>query len=191
MKIKNLLLITGNQGKAEEFKALLNIPELKISYLPLPLAEIQSLDIEEVGRHKTSEVFNFKEKIDGYDAVMTDDTGMTLDALNGLPGPLIKWFLKSIGEDGLVDLVKGKSAATTVTCLLTLGLTRNQDLVQFRGDIKGKIVPARGDLGFGWDTIFQPNGSELTYGEMSADQKNRISHRTLAVKKLRDWISTV
>lgn len=85
MKIESLLLITGNEGKAKEFEALLNLPNLHVSFLPLPLVEIQSLDIGEVGRYKTKEALRFKDKIKNYDAVLTDDTGLTLKAKEGLP----------------------------------------------------------------------------------------------------------
>ncbi len=188
MKLKKLLMITGNPGKAEEFEKLLDIEHFSVDHKPLDLLEIQSLDIEKIGYHKTLGVFDYVDEIEGYDAVLTDDTGLTCHALNNLPGPFIKWFLNSIGTDGILDLIKGKDNRTTATCLLTLGMVKERTVFQFKGDVRGKLIEARGDNGFGWDKIFLPDEQLLTYAELDSDMKNKISHRALAVKKLRKWL---
>lgn len=188
MKINSLLLITGNPGKLEEFKTLLDIPDFKLNYQSLEVPEIQSLDIREIGQFKTKAVFGAIEEFQDYDAVITDDTGLSCQVLNGLPGPLIKWFLKSIGRDGILELVNNKDNTTTATCLLTLGIIKTKEIIHFQGDIKGKLVSAQGNHGFGWDQIFLPNGFEKTYGEMDANQKNTISHRAVAVQKFKNWL---
>jgi len=188
MKINSLLLITGNAGKLEEFKMLLNIPGFKMNYKSLDVPEIQSLDIGEIGHFKTNAVFECVQEINDYDAVITDDTSLSCMILNGLPGPLIKWFLKAIGREGILDLVKNKDNTTTATCLLTLGLLNNREILQFQGDVKGQLVSPQGNSGFGWDQIFLPDGFNKTYGEMDPDQKNAISHRAIAVQKFREWL---
>ena len=188
MKINSLLLITGNVGKLEEFKALLDIPGFKMNYKSLDVPEIQSLDIGEIGQFKTNAVFDCIQEIKNYDAVITDDTGLSCLTLNGLPGPLIKWFLQSIGRDGILELVKNKDNTTTATCLLSLGILKNHQIIQFQGDVKGKLVASQGDRGFGWDQIFLPDGFDKTYGEMDPDQKNAISHRAVAVQKFKEWL---
>ena len=188
MKINSLLLITGNAGKLEEFKTLLNISKFKINYQSLDVLEIQSLDIREIGLFKTNAVFDAIQENQDYDAVITDDTSLSCKTLNGLPGPLIKWFLKTIGREGILELVKNKDNTTTATCLLTLGIIKTRKIIQFQGDVKGKLVSPQGNQGFGWDQIFLPDGFEKTYGEMDADQKNRISHRAVAVQKFKKWL---
>ncbi len=190
MKLTNILLITGNVGKLEEFNKLLDIPGVKIEYKSLDVTEIQSLDIKEIGYLKTKSVFDYSQEINSYDAVITDDTALTCQTLNGLPGPLIKWFLKSIGREGILEMVKNKDNTTIATCLLTLGIVKNNQIIQFQGDVKGKLVSPQGpgSSGFGWDQIFLPDGHNITYGEMEPDQKNAISHRSLAVQKFREWL---
>ena len=180
-------MITGNQGKAEEFQSLLAIPELDFRFLPLPLPEIQSDDIAEIGKYKTQEVFKFDKEIQSYDAVMTDDTGLALKALNGLPGPLIKWFLKALSIEGLYNLADQNNSAIA-TCLLTVGFVGTAEIIQFRGDVEGRLVAPRGTRGFGWDPIFLPIGQSKTYGELSSVDKNKMSHRALAVNAFRNWI---
>jgi len=188
MKIKRILVITGNAGKMEEIKTLIGLEAMEFGYQSLDLPEIQSLDIREIGQFKTKMALTHNRLIESYDAVLTDDTALSCAALNGLPGPLIKWFLDRLGQDGLVELIKGKEDGASVSCLISLGIIKTQEIIQFEGAVTGKLVQAKGSYGFGWDPVFMPDGSVLTYGEMGADEKNKISHRALALQKLRDWL---
>lgn len=188
MKIKRIVVITGNAGKMEEIKTLIGLEAIEFGYQSLDLPEIQSLDIREIGQFKTKMALTHSRLIESYDAVLTDDTALSSDALHGLPGPLIKWFLDRLGQDGLVELIKGKEDGASVSCLISLGIIKTQEIIQFEGAVTGKLVQAKGSYGFGWDPVFMPDGSVLTYGEMGADEKNKISHRALALQKLRDWL---
>jgi non-canonical purine NTP pyrophosphatase (RdgB/HAM1 family) len=181
-------LVTGNQNKAIEFEKLIDIKELRFDSRSFDLIEIQSMSLEEVGFQKTATALEFLKGATEFDAVLTDDTGLFCDGLNGLPGPFIKLFLDTIGTRGLVDMVSDKSLKSKAVCLLTLGIVKTGAIIQFKGEVSGRLVNERGDSGFGWDTIFLPDGYDTTYGEMSLEEKNRISHRTLASKKLRDWV---
>ncbi|MBU2647818.1 non-canonical purine NTP pyrophosphatase [bacterium] len=188
MKIQRIVLITGNAGKMEEFKELIGLDQLQFGYQSLNLPEIQSLDVREIGQFKTREALTKIEELGVFDAVLTDDTSLCADALNGLPGPLIKWFLDRLGAKGLIKLIDDKENGASVTCLLSLGITKNREIIQFEGTVRGKLVSPKGSYGFGWDPVFMPDGSELTYGEMGAAEKNKISHRAVALRKLRDWL---
>ena len=188
MKVKSILLISGNSGKLNEFRSLLNIDTLEFENKSIEIPEIQSMHLEEIGEFKTNAALKLKHEIARFDAIMTDDTALWCDGLNGLPGPFIKWFLKQINVEGLYELLKARDLVSQAVCLLTVGLVKTGELIQFKGEVKGNIVAPRGTFGFGWDRIFQPQGQEITYGEMESDQKNLISHRALAVKKLRSWI---
>ena len=187
-RIQKILLITGNSGKEIEFRNLLGLEDISLSSCDLPIQEIQSLDILEVGKQKTITALSHQSECEGFDAVLTDDTALSLNCLNGLPGPLIKWFLKALTAQGIADLVAGKERTTTATCLLTLGLVGNQELIQFTGETKGTIVTPRGKQGFGWDSIFQPLNSKVTYGELDILEKNKISHRAKAIAELKKWL---
>lgn len=188
MKVKRIVLITGNAGKMEEFKSLIGLEELQFGYQSLDLQEIQSLDIREIGEFKTRMALVEKDLFCEYDAVLTDDTALYCDGLNGLPGPLIKWFLKSLKKEGLVDLLQGRKASGSVSCLLSLGIIETGEIIQFEGKVNGRFVQPRGDYGFGWDPVFMPDGHTITYGEMGPEIKNGISHRAEAVKQFRQWL---
>src|SRR5690606_25105271 len=109
-----------------------------------------------------------------------------IQELNGLPGPLIKWFLHSLGNEGVYELashLKNKKA----TAKTYIGFARSPSDIQFfKGSVEGIIVKPRGQNGFGWDSIFQPNGQKKTFAEMSLIEKIPFSMRRIAVEKFKN-----
>lgn len=174
----NLYFITGNKSKFEEVTAVL--PEVK--QLDLDLPEIQSLDSLEVIAEKLKVAMKSQEG-----EFIVEDNSLVLNGMNGLPGPLIKWFLKSIGNEGLLKLANtfGKEAEAKVIIGYASG---NGNVEYFEGVVKGTIVEPRGNKGFGWDPIFLPAGEIKTYGEMELEEKNRFSSRRIAVEKLKKYL---
>ena len=175
-----IIFVTGNKGKFEEAKQV--IPDLEQQ--DIDLVEIQSIDSKVIITHKLEEA---KKLLKGNLAV--EDNSLYLDCLNGLPRPMIKWFLKSSGNDGLIKIAKSfgnmKARATVV-----IGLSNEDGTTDFfDGLIEGDIVEPRGENGFGWDPIFQPIGWSKTFGEMTLEEKNEISMRKIAFQKLKDYLS--
>mgnify|MGYP000548382432 CR=1 FL=1 len=120
---------------------------------------------------------------------MVEDTSLYLDCLNGLPGPLIKWFLETIGNDGLFRIVdkfgNAKAEAKTI-----IGYAKShEEIYFFEGIVKGQIVSPRGETKFGWDPIFPTEGYSQTFAEMSAEEKNAISQRRRAFERLKSLMS--
>ncbi len=171
----SLYFLTGNKDKLKEVQSILN----DVIALDVDVPEIQSLDAHEIIRAKLAEAQKHH-----TGAFMVEDTSLYFEALNGLPGPLIKWFLKTIGSSGLYKLAVayGNYAAVAKTIVGYSDAERNTYF--FEGMIKGTIVPPRGE-GFGWDPIFQPDGYTKTFGELTREEKNAISMRKIAVEKLR------
>ena len=171
-------LVTGNEEKYNEFKKFL--PSL--DRIDLDLEEIQETDAKKIIEHKLEEA---GKKCQGQ--VMVEDTSLYLDCLNGLPGPLIKWFEKKIGNEGLYWLTRSlnnnKARAKTI-----IGLYDN-DLKFFEGSIEGAIVAPKGDKNFGWDPVFKPRGKKKTFAEMTKEEKGKISMRRKALKKLKKHIN--
>lgn len=171
----NLYFITGNKNKFEEIKAV--IPE--VEQLDIDLPEIQSIDSQEIIEAKLQSAFEHNKG-----AFIVEDNSFTLKGMNGLPGPLIKWFLKSIGNEGIVKLseIFGDEVETKVI----IGYASSINKIQyFEGILEGNIVKPRGNNGFGWDPIFQPKGHNKTFGEMELNEKNEFSMRRIAVEKLK------
>jgi inosine triphosphate pyrophosphatase len=103
-------------------------------------------------------------------------------------GPYIKWFLDKLGPEGLYQMLTGwedKSAYAICTFAYSPG-GENDDVVFFQGKTEGHIVSPRGTREFGWDPCFQPLGYEKTYAELPKEEKNRISHRSLALQQLKE-----
>ncbi len=177
-----LYFITGNKGKFEEAKAILG----EVEQLDIDLPEIQSIESKEIIKAKLEEALAHQEG-----NFIVDDNSFSFNCLGGLPGPLIKWFLKTIGNEGLFNLVNklGDNKAEAKT---TIGYAKNHDEIYFfEGSIKGKIVSPRGEYGFGWDPIFQPDGFEKTFAEMTVEEKSKISMRRIALNKLKDFLEKV
>ena len=161
-------LVTGNPSKLSEARRL--FPDLEAEELDLP--EIQSLDLDEVLRAKGAEAYR---RLDH--PLIVEETGLELPALAGFPGPLVKWMLEAIGAEGIARLAahEGDTRATARCALL---YTDGERELSADGATSGHLVlPARGGHGFGWDPVFRPDRSEHTYGEMSPEEKDAISHR--------------
>lgn len=172
----DLFAITGNKGKFDELASL--IPQ--VQQLDIDLPEIQELDPKKIIEEKLKAA-----SLHHRGRFIVEDTSLYFDGLNGLPGPLVKWFLKSIGNEGLATIARSLSdnAARAVTWL---GYRTIQGEIQyFEGEILGNIVQPRGMNGFGWDKIFQPKGSAKTFAEMSSNEKNIFSMRRIAIEKLK------
>lgn len=175
-----MYLITGNAGKFAEFQAL--IPDLE--QLDIDLEEIQELDPQKIIAHKLAMARQHTEE-----PCIVDDTAIFFSGLQGLPGPLAKWFLKTIGLDGLYQLAVtfNNFHATAQATLGYCSVTGEYHF--FVGQLHGTIVSPRGEHGFGWDAIFQPDGSDKTFAEMTIEEKNHFSHRRLAINKLLEFLN--
>jgi len=184
---KTITFVTGNAKKLEEFIAILgtSFPHKVISQ-KVDLPEYQGTP-EEVVREKCLEAAR---RIQG--PVIVEDTCLCFNALGGLPGPYIKWFLESLGPDGLPRLIADwddKSGAAL--CMFGYSEGKDEEVKVFEGRTEGTIVnPPRGPRNFGWDPIFQPDGYTQTYAELDSGIKNSISHRGRALNKLKDYFET-
>lgn len=144
-----IIFVTGNKGKFAEAQHI--IPELKQNNIDL--VEIQEVDPKVIILQKIIEA---KKSLQGN--LIVEDTSLYLDCLGGLPGPLIKWFMKTIGNDGLVKITESLGSNKAIAKVV-IGYSNEDGSVEyFEGSIDGEIVNSRGENGFGWDSIFQPAG---------------------------------
>jgi XTP/dITP diphosphohydrolase len=125
--------------------------------------------------------------------VFADDTGLEIEALNGLPGVHSARFAgenkdSSANIARALAMLKGKenrkARFRTVIALIFEGKE-----YLFEGIVSGTIIDEkRGEEGFGYDPVFVPDGKELTFAQMSLDEKNKISHRAIAFEKLKEFL---
>lgn len=190
---KRLVFATNNAHKLEEIRAILgNSIEI------LSLADIHChADIPETAdtlegnaRQKSRYVYEHY----GLDC-FADDTGLEVESLGGAPGVYSARYADGQGHDSQANMNKllkemeekndRKAQFRTIISLIEKGEEK-----QFEGIVKGQITrEKRGESGFGYDPIFQPDGYETTFAELGSDIKNRISHRARAVAALCDYLT--
>ena len=125
--------------------------------------------------------------------VFADDTGLEIEALNGLPGVNSARFAGENKDfDANIDKalqMMGSTSNRKARFRTVIALILDDREYLFEGIIKGKIISKRrGKEGFGYDPVFVPQGRDLTFAEMSLEEKNRISHRAKAFMKLRSFL---
>lgn len=171
-----LTLVTGNRHKLREAERILGF---RLACAELELPEIQSLDLIAVLRAKADEAWRRL----GCPLVV-DETGLGLAALDGFPGPLIKWMLAAVGAAGIARTAHalGDPRATARCALL---YRDGEQTIIAEGRTPGRLVAEpRGAGGFGWDPIFLPEGQQKTYAELSPEEKDRVGHRGRAWRHL-------
>ena len=179
---ERLLFVTSNVGKVREVEAILGEP---VEQLDVDVPEIQALDVEVVVRQKALTAFAHAGR-----PVIVEDTGLYLDALRGLPGALVKWFLATIGREGICNLIP-PGADRSAHARTAVAICDGETVEVMTGQVPGVIVPTpTGDGGFGWDPIFQPAGSPRTFAEMNQVEKNVYSMRRKALEHLRDRLNS-
>lgn len=175
-----ITFITGNSAKA---KYLSDYFDIEVDHKKLDLHEIQSLDLKEIVEEKAKVAFKIIKK-----PVLVEDVSLTFKALKKLPGPLIRWFLDTLGNDGLIDILKGKdrTAIAEVAFCYFDGKKSSVFSALKSGSISKK---AKGEMGFGWDPIFIPDGHSKTWAEMGDDEKHETSMRKIALGKLKKYLN--
>ena len=180
MKVNSIIFATGNKDKLREAEDILGI---RVTGTELEVDEIQSLDPVEVAIKKAKDYY----KILGKPLFIEDSTA-TFKALNKLPGPYLKDFYVSLGNEGLARLLDGKVRSAEVSTVLVFIDEFGKEHV-FIGKLNGSIAKKpRGDKGWGWDPVFIPKGSLKTFGEMGEAEKNKYSMRAKALKLFKKWL---
>lgn len=185
-----IVVATTNAHKVEEYKKLLADQDVELkSLLDYPGFP----DVEENGK-----TFAENAAIKALAAckycdvpAFADDSGLEVEALDGRPGVYSSRYADSDPERiaRLLGELEGKeNRRARFVCAISIAI--NGEVIEtFKGEVKGTITAApRGDGGFGYDPVFQPDGYDQTFGELPADVKNKISHRANAFKKAMQFV---
>ena len=186
-----LIIASQNQNKLVEFKKILGD---KINLFSLSDIGLNQEIPENEKTIKKNAMFKAKfVNTQTGKNVFADDTGLEIDSLNGEPGVYsARYSGVERNSDKNIELVLTKlknksnrnSRFKTIISLIIDGKS-----VNFEGVVEGKITEEkRGTNGFGYDPIFQPNGYASTFGEMSLKEKNKISHRSIAINKMVQYL---
>lgn len=189
--MRTLVFATNNKHKLEEVQAMVGD-----RYQLKTLEEIGCLDdIPETGdtfRDNASQKSHYiwdRFTVDCF----SDDSGLEVDSLNGEPGVYSARYSGSRDAEENLQLVLDKmngitNRAARFKCIISLILDGKEHF--FEGVVEGEITEGRsGSAGFGYDPIFRPKGYNLSFAEMPAEEKNKISHRAQAVAQLVDFLN--
>lgn len=177
MKIK---VITSNEGKMREYARSLGALGYEVCKGKVPYDEIQADTLEEVVSH------GLKVLSETEDSFIIDDSGLFINRFDGFPGVYSAYALRTLGNEGLLKLMEGvDDRRASFVCCIGCKLP-GRDAFTVSAACEGHILEERrGSLGFGFDPIFTTDG-ERSFAELDIDDKNRISHRGLAVAALVD-----
>lgn len=195
--MKKIVVASGNLHKIEEISAIFEGEDVIL--VPMREAGFGDEEIEETGdTFEENSLIKAKavmEKL-GFD-VIADDSGLEVEALDGRPGV---YSARYAGENcsymdnnrklvkelsDVEDAMRGAKFVTVITYLFADG-----EKIVARGEVKGKIgYELKGENGFGYDPLFIVDGLGKTYAELSAEEKNKLSHRAKALEILREKLS--
>ncbi len=170
------ILVSGNRGKIAEARLIAG-PDLPAAELDLP--EIQSLDMLEILRGKAAAAWAALRR-----PVMVEEAGLELVALNGFPGPLVKWMLQATGAEGIARVAEALGDPRAIARCQLLYKDGDEEIVA-EGVAEGTLLhPGRGSQGFGWDPIFLSAGETRTFAELDGLEKLAVSHRGRAWREM-------
>ncbi len=176
--VDSFVYVTGNRSKIAQARA---VSPIGFEHADIDLTEIQSLDSRIIVEKKARQAYKQLKK-----PVLVEDVSFEIDELNGLPGPLIKWFLEKIGPSGLCGLVRTNRKATArITYMYFNGTDKHFFEVHSNGMIAEQEL---GENGFGFDKVFIPDGSTKTYAEMTSEEFMKVSLRRKALAQLAVFI---
>ncbi len=181
--MKTIHFVTSNMGKAKEAKALCKEFDIKIQQIRYEYPELQSDDLETIAKYGAECASRALNK-----TVIVEDAGLFIPALRGFPGPYSAYVFKTIGNKGILGLMSDKKNREAYFKSAVGYCEPGEDSITFTGVANGRIArEIRGEHGFGYDPIFLYD--DRTFGELSTEEKNKVSHRCKALKKFVKWIS--
>jgi non-canonical purine NTP pyrophosphatase (RdgB/HAM1 family) len=173
----NVTFITGNQNKANYLSKYLGYP---VNHVKLSLDEIQSTDLNEIVEHKVRQAYELIKK-----PVIVEDVALEFDALGGLPGPFIKFFVEKVPFEIICSMI-GNGLTRKAKARCVFGYFDGENLQLFEGGMDGEIAKTpSGNNGYGWDKIFIPQGYTVTRASLDEenDQKTYLEIKPFAKLK--------
>jgi XTP/dITP diphosphohydrolase len=179
--------VTGNKAKYAEASRVADRFGVRLKQLPLGKIEIQADDLQEIAGFAAKQACQATRR-----PVVAEDSGFFVDALGGFPGPYSSYVYKTVGNDGILRLMRSddnRLASFRATVAFCRPRSRP---VCFSGIVAGKVARRpKGTRGFGFDPIFIPvDGDGRTFGQMKTEEKNLLSHRAKAFGEFFKWFLT-
>jgi XTP/dITP diphosphohydrolase len=174
------MFVSSNRHKYSESQEILESFGISLGFFRSDLLEIQSDSVYEIAKNKALDAYAKCKK-----PVIIEDDALVVKSLSGFPGPYSSYVFKTIGNAGIVDLVK-KSRAAHFSAVIAF-CDKKKKPVLFEGITHGAISKKPKGRGWGYDPIFIPAGKTQTYAEL--EEKNAVSHRYRALAKFASWFA--
>jgi len=178
--MNSLYFLSSNINKFIEIYQILHQYNIDVKFLNIKLREIQADSLNEIAEEKSKYAFKAVSK-----PVIIEDDGLFIHRLNGFPGPNSSYVFKTIGNSGILKLlyhIRDRSASFVSVFVYNDGNT----VRTFVGKSEGRVSSKIKGPGWGYDPIFIPTGSELTFGQLK-NRKISISHRGKAISAFAKW----
>jgi XTP/dITP diphosphohydrolase len=178
--MKALDFITSNKGKLKEAQAALGPLGFDVRQNDIGYPELQADSLDQVALFGMEQV---KARVEG--AFMLEDSGLFIEPLGGFPGVYSAYVMKTVGNPGVLRLLGDRKDRGAVFRSCFGYYEPKKGPLLAKGECKGTVsTMIRGTHGFGYDPIFVPEGDDRTFGEMTLEEKNTVSHRGRALKAL-------
>ena len=181
-----VLFATSNHGKLKEARVILAPYGITVESIDAKGEEIQADSTAKVAAHSAKAAAARLGR-----AVLVEDAGLSVDSLNGFPGPYSAYVLRTIGIAGIIELL-GKSSRRGAHFSSSVAYCEPSESPRvFEGIVEGRVAgsPA-GRNGFGFDPIFIAKGHRKTFGELTTEEKSGLSHRGTALRKFAAWYTS-
>ena len=192
--MESLIIATHNAGKAAEISKLL---EGKYVVKSLKDLDFHEEIVEDGDSFQENALIKAQTIYDKFGVpCFADDSGLEVDALDGAPGIYSARFAGEPSNDTvnnqlLLEKLKGISDRDAQFRTVIAYIDGRGEKHFFTGLVRGSLLPElSGDQGFGYDPLFVPEGEDRTFAQMSKDEKNRISHRGIAIKQLISYLAS-
>ncbi len=178
---------TGNDHKYKEVASILKKNDINVIKFPVERLEIQNDDPEKIAKYSLEMIK------DSPNRIFNEDSGLKIKSLKGFPGPYSSYVYKTIGNEGILKLLKNQEVRDATFYSIIAYKDINNQILIFKGETKGLISEkiTKGE-GWGYDPIFIPTtdeGNKLTYSELGFELKNILSHRSKSIEKFSKFLT--
>ena len=187
--MNEVYFITHNKHKYEEASEIAKNYKFSIEWIDIEYEEMQANDLEDIALASCEKLIQTKPELKKK-CFFVEDAGLFIETLNGFPGPYSAFIFKTIGNDGILNLMRGEENRVA-HFKSVIAFFDNGKIKLFIGKTKGVIfTEKRGTKGFGFDPIFLPADERSTFAEMSLTTKNLYSHRQKSLREMFTSLTT-
>jgi XTP/dITP diphosphohydrolase len=181
LPLHRVTFASTNRNKFSEAQAILEPFGITVDFANIDLVELQSDSLEQIAKEKARSAFDLLKK-----PAIVEDDGLFIDTLKGFPGQYSSFVFQTIGNAGILKLLNG-CADRSASFRSIIAYADGKQVSVSEGLVKGRISEFVFEGGWGYDPIFVPDGSRLTFAQLD-QEKNKFSHRRKGLEMFAQWL---